>query len=210
MKPPDILHKSYVDRLEEILDISWRLFKTRFSDERHKVLTEAPFQHHFAHIVSTVGELFCSRRNDIFLVDLETKLEKVKGKTKYIDITGEFEGRKASCAIELKFKTDKQGAQDHGRIDVFVDIEALEIAVQKGYSFGRFYMITDSTAYVNQSKKGVGTVFTTNDGAVTQAGATFHCPTSKGRENVRVKLRSSYQFQWEKIGRWYFLQLDVH
>jgi len=130
--------------------------------------------------------------------------------TKYIDITCTFLKENTSCAIELKFKTARQGAQDHGRIDAFVDIEALEIACDKyEYDIGRFYMITDSAAYLKQSKKGVGTIFTTFDGTVTNANAVFHCPNSKGRENVKVQLKNSYTFEWENIERWYFLELRI-
>ena|GEM_PF-1484199 len=47
-------------------------------------------------------------------------------------------------AIELKFKTEQQGAQDHGRIDAYVDIEAVELVTKSQFTFVRFYMITDS------------------------------------------------------------------
>lgn len=209
MKDSNILSASYIDRLSEILDISWRILKSRFIDGRHEVTKEAPFQHYFAHIIATVGEAFCTKRDDIFLVDLETRLPNVKGKTKYLDITCAFPTQQCACAVELKFKTAQQGAQDHGRIDAFVDIEALEIACGRGYDFGRFYMITNSTPYINKSQRGVGTVFITYDGAVTEQNQTFHCPQSKGRENVKVELRNSYQFEWEKAGDWYFLKLNI-
>ena len=209
MKTPDRLPSEYSQRVAEILDASWRTLKARFIEGRHIISKEAPFQHYFAHIISTIGETYCTKRSDLFMVDLETKLDDVKGKSKYLDITCSFPNEKASCAIELKFKTAKQGAQDHGRIDAFVDIEALEIACRHGYSFGRFYMITDSTPYINKSKKGVGTVFTTHDGAVTPKEHKFHCPNSKGREHVIVNLSASYSFQWENIGNWYFLELSI-
>ncbi len=210
MKPAKLIPQDYVRRIEEILNISWRILKARFIDGRHQISKEAPFQHYFAHVISVIGEQFCSKRDDIFIVDLETKLDDVKGKTKYIDITCSFLNQNVSCAIELKFKTAQQGAQDHGRIDAFVDIEAIEIACDKyGYDTGRFYMITDSTAYIKKSKKGVGTVFTTFDGAVINANSVFHCPNSIGRENVKVQLNNSYTFKWENIEKWYFLELKI-
>jgi hypothetical protein len=156
-----------------------------------------------------LGNLYCIKRDDIFLVDLETKCKNIKGKSKYLDITCSFPSKKVSCAIELKFKTDKQGAQDHGRIDAYVDIEALELACKQSYDFGRFYMITDSTPYVKKSKRGVGTVFCTHDGMKTVSNQKFHCPNSKGRENVVVTLSNSYKFEWEKIKNWYFLELTI-
>ena len=61
----------------------------------------------------------------------------------------------------MKFKTAIQGAQDHRRNDAYIDIEALEIVTKGQFDLGKFYMITDSTPYINQSVKGVGTVFAT-------------------------------------------------
>ncbi len=222
MEPQKKLSSDYSERIDEILDTSWLILKTGFIEGRYDITTEAPFQHHFAHIISTIGSAYCTKRSDIFKVDLEKKIDYIKDKTKYLDITCGFsrggKESQAEAAIELKFKTRKQGAQDHGRIDAFVDIEALEIA-RKDHSFtrGRFYMITDSKTYLYESKKGVGTVFTTYDGARTQANFLFHCPKSKGRAKVKVKLKASYSFEWEEIEKiktdkkekWYFLEIKI-
>ena len=81
-------------------------------------------------------------------------------------------------------------------------------------------MITDHQVYVNESKTGVGTVFTTHDGASTQANHEFHFPDSKSIEDVKVNLKNSYLFEWEKIDKkpinksdkkeeWYFLEIKV-
>ncbi len=125
MKQTDTLPTPYTARLAEVLGISWRIFKTRFLEGRHKIGTEAPFQHHFAYVISSIGQAPCSTRDDLFFVDLETRIDKLKGKTKFLDITCGYANRNARCAIELKFKTARQGAQDYGRIDAFVDIQAL-------------------------------------------------------------------------------------
>jgi len=207
MKQEDRLPLSYIERLEEVLDISWRILKSRFIDGRHIISKEAPFQHYFANIISTIGESYCSERTDMFLVDLEYKVSDIKDKNKYIDITCEFVNKNASCAIELKFKTDKQGAQDHGRIDAFVDIEALELVCKENFGIGRFYMITNSTPYINQSKKGVGTVFTTHDGGLINPG--IYQYESKVREDVIVTLGNQYAVEWEKIGDWFFLLINI-
>lgn len=206
MKPKDILTENYTQRINDILDISWRLLKSRFIDGRHLITQEAPFQHHFSHIISTIGESYCTKKEDIFLVDLETKCDGIKGKSKYIDITCGFPNQNASCAIELKFKTKKQSAADNGRIDAFIDIEALELVCDTEFSIGRFYMITNNTQYINQSRIGVGTKFTTYDGAVVTPGK--YAFQNKSR-NVVVTLKNQYKFEWEKIGEWYFLQINI-
>ncbi len=208
MKKTEIIEFDYQNRLDEILDLSWKIFKSQFIHKRHIVSKEAPFQHHFAQIIRSVGELYSVEEKDLFKVDLEVREDNVKEKSKYIDITCGFVD-KIKCAIELKFKTSKQGAQDCGRIDAYIDIEALEIVTRnKGYNCGRFYMITDSTPYINQSRKGVGTEFATHDGFRTKAGKEFW-HDSKYRENIKVKLEKSYLFEWEKIEDWYFLDLKI-
>ena len=198
----------YNRRLDNIMTTAWTVFKSQFIHNRHFIATEAPFQHHFADIIRQVGNLYCLTREDVFLVDLETQCKNIKGKTKYLDITCEFIN-KIDCAIELKFKKASQGAQDHGRIDIYVDIEALELVCKEKFDVGKFYVITDSTAYVNQSKVGVGTVFSTHHGHTTEPKKEFWT-NSKGREHVKVNLANSYTFNWEKIDMWYFLELTIN
>jgi hypothetical protein len=159
METPNLIPGGPKDRLKEVLDVSWRILISRFIGGCHEMATEAPFQHHFANILRAVGQLYCTDRRDLFLVDLERKQEGIRGRRKYIDIVCGYADTDTSCAIELKFKTAQQGAQDHGRIDAYVDIETLEHACGAGHAFGRLYMITDSATYVRRSTRGVGTVF---------------------------------------------------
>lgn len=197
----------YELRIGTVMTLAWKVFKSQFIYKRYFISTEAPFQHHFADIIRQIGNLHCLTRDDIFLVDLETQCRNIKGKTKYLDISCEFVN-KINCAIELKFKKASQGAQDHGRIDIYVDIEALELVCANRFHLGKFYAITDSTPYINQSKVGVGTVFPTHHGHITEANRTFWFD-SKGREHVIVNLKNSYAFNWEKIDKWYFLELTI-
>lgn len=207
MKKTESIELEYPKRLGQILDESWKIFKAQFLNKRHEINKEAPFQHHFAQIIRNVGNLYSICEKDLFKVDLETKVENIKGKSKYLDITCEFVDQ-INCAIELKFKTEKQGAQDHGRIDTFTDIEALELVTNIKFDIGKFYMITDSKSYINPSKRGVGTVFGTHNDNMTTKNQEFWFD-SKGRENIRINLRNSYRFEWEKIGDWYFLDLTI-
>jgi hypothetical protein len=209
MKTPQQLDVSHKPRLKHVVDQSWLILKSRFLQKRHDIPLEAPFQHYFAHILSAYGDLCCTGRDDLFLVDLECKMAGNAQSREYLDIGCSFAGR-AKCAIELKFKTAKQGAQDHGRIDAYQDIEALERACRSGYDFGRFYMITDSSVYVTAPRGIVGRVFDTHDGHQTVAGDTFHCPQCAGRSSVCLTLTNSYAFQWETIGQFHFLEVHVY
>ena len=215
----------YNERINEILNTSWRILKTRFIEKRYEISCEAPFQHYFAHIISTIGDTYCITRSEKFMVDLEVKLEEKnnndKGKKNYIDITCGFSrggnDSREKTAIELKFKTKSQGAPNDTRNLVFQDIKRLENARKEdSFSQGRFYMITDLQTYANKSKKGLGTVFRIHDGAETQANEEFYYPDSTSKKNVKVTLDDPYSFNWEKIDKkttkkeeWYFLEIPV-
>ena len=225
MKKTDILPTDDTARIDDILQTSWRILKTRFIKRRYEISSEAPFQHYFAHIISTIGDTYCITRTEKFMVDLEVKLEGKNNndevKKSYIDITCGFSrggnDSREKTAIELKFKTKSQGAPNDTRNLVFQDIKRLENARKEdSFSQGRFYMITDLQTHANKSKKGLGTVFRIHDGAETQANEEFYYPDSTSKKNVKVTLDDPYSFNWEKIDKkttkkeeWYFLEIPV-
>ena len=86
-----IIPIDYKSRMNEIMSVSWRIFISQFLNNRHIINKEAPFQHHFAQIIRTVGELYSINESDLFKVDLETKIENIKGKSKYVDLTCQFD-----------------------------------------------------------------------------------------------------------------------
>jgi hypothetical protein len=196
------------ERLMKVVDLSWCLLKAQFIKKRYEILKEAAFQHHFAVILSQVGNLFCFESEDFFRINLESRTDFSTGKTKNIDITCEFVG-KAKCAIELKFKTKKQAAQDIGRINMYKDIEALENTLAHGFDMGYFYMLTDSSNYYNESKSKVGKKLCVHNGYESNEDFSVSNLTVKGRGNVDVKLNNSYKFNWEKSYGWYFLAINV-
>ena len=208
MKNTELIELDYQSRIEEILNLSWKILKSKFIMGDIIMMKEAPFQHHFSNIISSVGNLFCVSREDAWKVDLEKKCILNPEKYSFIDITCMFENVNVKCAIELKFKTAKQAAQDYGRIDSYIDIKSLEKACSNEYQLGKFYMITNSSAYINKSKRGVGTVFSMHDGFKSEASKILNYPC-KGRENVEIALTNAYEFHWEKNNDWYFLDLSI-
>ncbi len=202
--------EDYSERLDKIIDLSWSIFKSQFTNGRVLVTREAPFQHHLASIIKTVGNLFCIKREEVFFTDLERKCPEIKNKDKYFDMVCGFiiNGEEIKASIELKFKTKQQGAQDYGRIDAYKDIEALEESLNQGHSLGRFFMVTDSTSYINPSSRGVGTIFPMHNGHVSKPGK-FQAEQCKGREDVVVEIKGQYKFEWEKINNFYFLELNI-
>jgi hypothetical protein len=208
MKDNKIISADYFTRMNEVLDLSWMILKSQFLNGRHEINSEAPFQHHFAQIIRSVGELYSINSDDLFKVDLETKVVDIRTKTKFYDISCQYYG-KIKCAIELKFKLKRQGAEDWGRIDSYVDIESLELTTGNQFDFGKFYMITDDDLYVKKSKRGSGTIYCMHDGYTSQKNKTLNSPTNKGREHVFVKLQNQYNFEWEQLNDWFFLDLLI-
>ena len=199
-----LISKDYNERIKEIVRLAWNIFISQYTFGRLDINKEAPFQHHLATILKEVGGLYTLNKTEIFFVDLETKCENIKGKNKYIDITFGFRGD-IKCSMELKFKTKRQGAQTYGRIDAYLDLEALELSQQCGYDLGFFFMITDDPSYIDHSKSGIGALFPLHDGARIVPKEYL----SKGKRVVDITLKNEYLVNWEKHEDLYFLRLDA-
>ncbi len=213
--------KSYQDRMKEILNASWKVFKWQFVNKAfvRDIGSEASFQFHFASIIKSIGDMYVSPE-EMFYVDIETKWNNKK-----IDITCGFcgPGEKQplyNCAIELKFKRkrDSKGTFSADRIyKMYRDIDYLERETGvKGndkdscYSEGRFYLITDNSSYKDSEVESEGTVFGLKDGGTTST-QPFRA------ENESMQLTKAYPIVWderESIGKslsdkWYFLEIAV-
>lgn len=214
--------KSYQDRMKEILNASWKVFKWQFVNKAfvRDIGSEASFQFHFASIIKSIGDMYVSPE-EMFYVDIETKWNNKK-----IDITcgfcepGEKRQPLYNCAIELKFKRkrDSKGTFSEGRIfRMYRDIDYLERETGvKGndenscYSEGRFYLITDNSSYKDSEVESEGTVFGLKDGGTTST-QPFRA------ENESMQLTKAYPIVWDErksIGKslsdkWYFLEIVV-
>lgn len=213
--------KSYQDRMKEILNASWKVFKWQFVNKAfvRDIGSEASFQFHFASIIKSIGDMYVSPE-EMFYVDIETKWNNKK-----IDITCGFcgPGEKQplyNCAIELKFKRkrDSKGTFSADRIyKMYRDIDYLERETGvKGndkdscYSEGRFYLITENSSYKDSEVESEGTVFGLKDGGTTST-QPFRA------ENESMQLTKAYPIVWDErksIGKslsdkWYFLEIVV-
>ena len=213
--------KSYQDRMKEILNASWKVFKWQFVNKAfvRDIGSEASFQFHFASIIKSIGDMYVSPE-EMFYVDIETKWNNKK-----IDITCGFcgPGEKQplyNCAIELKFKRkrDSKGTFSADRIyKMYRDIDYLERETGvKGndkdscYSEGRFYLITDNSSYKDSEVESEGTVFGLKDGGTTST-QPFRA------ENESMQLTKAYPIVWDErestgkslSDKWYFLEIVV-
>ncbi|MFP7493984.1 hypothetical protein SFC66_09380 [Terribacillus saccharophilus] len=203
-----------IHKLDEVICKSWELFIQQFVQGRYSITKEAPFQFHFADTINKVGNLYCFKRGESFSVDLETRMEGILGKNKYIDITCAFyhggEIPTASAAIELKFKKNSQGADDEARIDAYLDIQALE-ACADHFDLAYFFMITESAAYSKPSIKVGSTadIFSMRNDYSPPVDKVL-IPKLKSRSKNRIIFKSAHVFQWKSVGNNVFLKLDIH
>ncbi len=199
MRQSDSISFSYSDRLRQVLNESWKIFKAQFIHGRHNICKKSSFQHHFAEIIGSVGNLYSLTGRDLFRVDIED----AKDSTKNSDIFCGFIDN-ACCAIELRFSVEKDVVENSR--DNIVDIESLEL-IQEQFDLSKMYMVTDRCPFVNESGRGVSTVFATRDGYITTAVQPLRLD-DRGREYVTGAITNSCCFVWEKIKNWYFLEVS--
>lgn len=206
-------YNEYGSRMDLIISQSWEILKLQFIGGRLNLSKEAPFQHHFATIIKTVGDLHCYKRSEQFIVDLETKEVSKYGNSTYVDITLEMYNESdlvSRAAIELKFKKKSQGADDFARIDSYIDIESLEYLKCNKYNKAYFFMITDNEIYTKESKKDTtGDIFSMRNGYTIPSNRVISNPNCKGRSKVEVVINYEHKFIWEENKEWYFLRLDI-
>lgn len=202
------------EKIDKLIQEAWRIFMSQYLNGKYQISKEAPFQHYFANVIKSLGDLYCFSRSEVFLVDLETKEENIRGKNKYIDITfGFYDGVTllAKGAMELKFKKKTQGADDFARIDAYEDIESLEHCLDQGYDTAYFCMIADYDIYLRESRPGTtGDIFSMRSGYVPPTNIPISNPNCKGRKDIVVSLRKEHLFEWESDGEIIYLCMPIH
>lgn len=123
-----IIPTNMKERLDVMINQAWNLFCNQFINKKYDIFLEAPFQLHFASILKQLGELYCLRRHEYFIENLEVNLGVTK--KNMVDITLSFFDRdqrqEIMVPIELKFKTVHQSAEDIGVMEIYKDVYTLE------------------------------------------------------------------------------------
>lgn len=198
------------ERLDVMINQAWNLFCNQFINKKYDILLEAPFQLHFASILKQLGELYCLRRHEYFIENLEVNLGVTK--KNMVDITLSFFDRdqrqEIMVPIELKFKTVHQSAEDIGVMEIYKDVYTLE-QVLKDYKrenliipFGYFFCITNNHRYINPASKGLKTVFCTHEAAEIKKDFEYkYLGTKAGTDFFNkygtLKFRNKYSFIWD-------------
>lgn len=122
-----------LERLNEIVDISFKLLQNKIDCDSIDVYNEASLQLQFSVILKIVGQLFEYSKNEKFSIELEKKLENIKTLkstgTARCDIwlTLTDGNEYASIAIELKYFPHVKGeTTTDNRFGILKDIQNLE------------------------------------------------------------------------------------
>jgi hypothetical protein len=130
---------SPVERLELVIEFSWKLLFAKIMNSKVNINKEASLQLQLAKVMQEIGTSFCILPNEVFEIELETG----RGKAN-IDVTCKL--GKASAAVELKcFKKSSNRATDLDMYDALKDIERLDSFVE--YDLRFFICLTDNPYY---------------------------------------------------------------
>ena len=212
------MKENFENRLNEIIETSFRLLEMKIANGGIISKNEASFQLELGYILKVVGQLYEFQPNEKFHLELESYIDlkatsiKSKSKKARIDIYLEFgnENLKIKSAIELKFLKKINHREPNNRYDIFKDISNLEAYKENGIDLCYFFISTDHSHYVNQDKYSIDTAdFDFRDGIEYKKGKILNYNTEKPYGDP-IKLNGSYKFKWtEPTDNIYFMKLKI-
>jgi len=212
------MKENFKNRLNEIIETSFRLLEMKIANGGIISKNEASFQLELGYILKVVGQLYEFQPNEKFhlelenYIDLKTTSIKSKSKKARVDIYLEFgnENLKIKSAIELKFLKKKNHREPNNRYDIFKDILNLEAYKENGIDLCYFYISTDHSHYVNQETYSIDTAaFDFRDGAEYKKGTRLNYNTAKPYGDP-IALNGNYKFKWtEPTENIYFMKLKI-
>ena len=127
-----------------------------------------------------------------------------------IDLVVEYAS--ARLAVEIKFKTRRDGAVPDNRIEAFYDLWKCEAYVDSGeYDAALFIMLTDEPSYMREAR-GESREFSLHEGRIYQKNTPLHA--SRSRRGISLPnpltLKRDYSFRWVSIvSAWHTLSFRV-
>lgn len=196
---------SKIDRLNFIIDLSWKIFFEKITSGRIKINKESSMQLHYSSILNTIGDLLCILPGETFSLELESSHGR-----KNLDITCRFDD--TSAAIELKcFRKFSNRAQDLDMYDVLVDITRLNGL--DDFEVKRFICLTDHEKYPNGKHGGYSETFSIAHGTEYKSGDVLTPPwvgkwKDKSRDHA-ITVPKDITFNWVEKDGWFYFLLDV-
>lgn len=207
----------YKDRLQEILNLGYRILSEKISHGSILIDNESSFQLQFAYILKTLGVLYEFRNDERFIVQLENHIDldtsSIKSRSNWarVDIMYSIGtvSSFARCAIELKYFKKENHREPNNRYDVFKDLWNLEVYKNNGIDLCCFILATDHSHYVNQTSYSPDTGdFDFRNGKNYKAGTVLTYRTEKPYGDS-LSLKNDYSFNWDTINNNYYLKIIV-
>lgn len=201
----DNIPTTKIDRLNFIIDLSWKVFFEKITSGRIKINKESSMQLHYSLSLNTIGELLCILPGETFSLELESSYD-----SKNLDITCRFDD--VSAAIELKcFRKFSNRALDLDMYDVWDDITRLYGL--ENFQVKRFICLTDHDKYPYGRHGGYSETFSIAHGKEYKSGDVLTPPwVRKWKDDSRdhdITVPKDITFNWVKKNGWFYFLLDV-
>lgn len=183
------------ERLQEIVQISYRLLCNKIAGGLVEVDNEASMQMQLGVIMKTIGQLYEFSEHDRFSITLEHVVKddaiqtwKSKGKARIDIMLTVSKGRDTcSAALELKYfpKSDGETVTDN-RFYMLADLENLEAYRRLGMAdLGYFILYTTNKNYTTDTRSGV------------KIGNEKPIERTTTSNNRTVNITGSYKLHWD-------------
>lgn len=211
------MNQNFQDRLKKIIEVSFDLLEMKIANGGIIAKNEASFQLELSYILKVVGQLYEFHPKEKFHIELEKPIKlknqtlKSNSKKPRIDIYMVFgtDNDKVNSAIELKFLKKENQREPNNRYDIFKDLAYLEDYKDNETDICYFYISTDHSHYVNQSKYSEKTKdFDFRDGINYISGKTLEYRTAKPYGNP-ITLKGNYEFNWSTINDLHFMRVQI-
>ena len=201
-------------RLRNAISLAWAVFMRKAGNDSLPINKEASMQLQYAYILQQILPLIIFKNNESARIELETGLT-VGNKIKEVDLLlkGISDAGEHSIAVEMKcYKTyassgGLRGATDIFMKDVYDDLRLLESYIEFGHADrGVALVMNDIERLVNPKKKEAKCwSYDISDGTKIE---NIHLTTPIGGKEISIRLKRAYNFNWEKHGPYWFMEIE--
>jgi len=211
----DLLAADYCDRLRAAVSWTWHVLAQKIAQGQAHVNREASLQLHYAACLQQVLPLLSFSAGETATIELESAVR--IGKQPFsIDVlvTGSLAG-KPRCRIAIEMKCyrvlaasgGKRGATDIFMKDVYEDLAVLERYCAAGKAdVGVALVMNEHRGFVYPTAK-TAKCWAYDISHGSRVGPTALTVPIGGRP-VDITLEKSYQFNWEALGDFFFMEVE--
>lgn len=201
-------------RMRSAVSLAWSLFSRKVGSDLIPVNKEASMQLQYAYLLQQILPLLAFSPDEKLSLVLETGVT-VGTTTNEIDVlvVGESDHGKHRIAVEMKcYRTIASSGGPRGATDIFMkdcydDLAILERYIECGHAEeGVLLVMNDLERLVNPKRKNAKCwTYDISHGASCGPGF-FDVPI--GGKPVSIKLNRSYQLEWVRYGKFWFLEAE--